>query len=144
MDLDQLQRQHDELQLLADRFHRAILDDSDPQPLGTLRWQFARQLLAHLALEDRFFYPAMQRQPHEGLRATAGRLQQEMAPIAKEFSNYVARWSDDRIAREWAGFCHESREMLSAIVQRMAKEERLLMPLLVEAGLNPPRISRVA
>ncbi|PJG47788.1 cation-binding protein [Sphingobium sp. LB126] len=141
MDLDELQRQHDEIEALLARFRQAIADDSSPQRLGALRWQFARQLMAHLALEDRIFYPNMQRQPHDRLRDTAARLEMEMAPIAQSFSAYIARWSDDRIEREWGDFCRESREVLDRILHRMHKEERLLMPLLADAGLvETPRI----
>ncbi|EZP69937.1 Hemerythrin HHE cation binding domain protein [Sphingomonas paucimobilis] len=138
MDLHQLQSQHDALDILADAFLRLIADDRAPRTLGTLRWQYARQLMAHLALEDQFFYPAMQRQAHLPLRDVAARLQTEMAPLAQSFSHYLARWSDDRIAREWPDFCRESRQMINAMINRMRKEEKLLMPLLAQAGLMPP------
>ncbi|KEQ51559.1 hemerythrin domain-containing protein [Sphingobium chlorophenolicum] len=140
MDLDELQRQHDELEALAARFGQAIADDGNPQRLGTLRWQFARLLMAHLALEDRILYPNIQRQDHDLLRETARRLEIEMAPIARTFSAYMSRWSDDRIEREWADFCYESRQILDAVLKRIKKEEGLLMPLLTEAGLieTPP------
>ena len=72
--LQNLQKQHDEIEAMAARFRQAIADDNVPQRLGTLRWQFARLLMAHLALEDRIFYPNMQRQRHEKLRSTAARL----------------------------------------------------------------------
>jgi len=138
MDLQQLQSQHDTLDLLADQLLKLVHDDRVPRPLGTLRWQFARALMAHLALEDQFFYPAMQRQAHAPLQGMAARLQKEMAPLALSFSHYMSRWSDDRIAREWPEFCRESRNMVEAIVNRMRKEEKLLMPLISEAGLEPP------
>ena len=121
MDLQQLQSQHDALDLLAGRFLTLVDDDGVARPLGTLRWQFARELMAHLALEDQFFYPAMQRQPHVPLQEMAARLQ-----------------TDDRIAREWPEFCRESRYMVETILNRMRKEEQLLMPLLAEAGLEQP------
>lgn len=138
MDLQHLQSQHDALEVLADEFLRLVADDSAPGPLGTLRWQFARQLMAHLALEDHIFYPAMQRQAHIPLQDTAARLQTEMAPLALSFSHYMSRWNDARITREWPDFCRESRQMVDAIVNRIRKEERLLMPLIAEAGLEPP------
>ncbi|ANI77307.1 hemerythrin domain-containing protein [Sphingobium sp. EP60837] len=143
MDLELLQSQHDAVDVLAERLLLAVTDESNPQPLGTLRWQFARQLMAHLALEDKIFYPSMQRQAHSSLRDTAARLQVEMEPLALSFSHYMARWSDDRIAREWRDFCRETRHMIEAITHRMRKEERLLMPLIVEAGLEPPQARRV-
>ena len=138
MDLVQLQAQHVAVEKLANQFLSLIADDRLARPLGTLRWQLARELMAHLALEDRIFYPSMQRQAHAQLRDTAARLQVEMGPIAASFSHYMSRWSDDRIAREWCDFCRESRQMIDAILHRMRKEEYLLMPLLAEAGLEPP------
>ena len=137
MDFDELQRQHVEIGALAVRFQAAIADDGNPQRLGTLRWQFARLLMAHLALEDRIFYPNMQRQRHERLRTTAGRLENEMAPIANDFSAYMSRWSDDRIAREWPDFCRESRAMIKTVLNRIEKEQQLI-PLLAETGLERP------
>lgn len=138
MDLEHLQSQHDALDILADQFQRLIADNSGPRPLGTLRWQFARQLMAHLALEDQIFYPAIQRQAYAPLRETAARLQREMEPLAQSFSHYMSRWSDDRIVREWPEFCRESRYVIDAMLNRMRKEETLLMPLLAEAGMQPP------
>ncbi len=138
MNLDQLQRQHEAIETLAAQFLSVIADDRLARPLGTLRWQLARELMAHLALEDRIFYPSMQRQPHALLRDTAARLQVEMAPLAASFSSYMSRWSDDRITREWRDFCRESRQMIDAILNRMHTEEKLLVPLLTEAGIEPP------
>ena len=138
MDLAQLQAQHVAVEKLANQFLSLIADDRLARPLGTLRWQLARELMAHLALEDRIFYPSMQRQAHAQLRDTAARLQVEMGPLAASFSRYMSRWSDDRIAREWCDFCRESRQMIDAVLNRMRKEENLLMPLLAEAGLEPP------
>lgn len=138
MDLQQLQSQHDALDVTADEFLQLIADNATPRQLGTLRWQFARQLMSHLALEDQFFYPAMQRQAHVRLRETAARLQVEMEPLALSFSHYMSRWSDDRIAREWPDFCRESRQIIEMMINRMRKEEELLMPLITQAGLEPP------
>lgn len=142
MDLELLQSQHDAVDALAEQLLLTIADDNNPQPLGTLRWQFARQLMAHLALEDQIFYPSMQRQAHNHLRDTAARLQVEMEPLAQSFSHYMARWSDERIAREWRDFCRESRDMIESILHRIRQEERLLMPLIAEAGLQPPQLKR--
>lgn len=136
MDLQQLQGQHDTIEMLAGQFLELVDDDRTPRPLGALRWQFARELMAHLALEDQIFYPAMQRQPHVPLQEVSARLQIEMAPLALSFFHYMSRWSDDRITREWSEFCRESRYMVESILNRMRKEEQLLMPLLTEAGLE--------
>lgn len=130
MDLTELCTQHEELHLVAGQLSRAVADKHAPQSVGALRWQFARLLMAHLALEDRIFYPGVQRMADEQLRTTAQRLQVEMGPLADDFSAYMKRWSDDRVTREWADFCRETREILSMLITRIDREERTLLPLL--------------
>jgi hemerythrin-like domain-containing protein len=94
----------------------------------------ARQLIGHLALEDKIFYPAVQRLADKHIRDTALRLEEEMGPLANAFSDYMARWTDERIAREWLSFCRETREILKALARRIDKEERLLYPLVERAS----------
>lgn len=142
MDLTELCRQHEELHVLAGQLSRAVADDRVPQSIGALRWQFARLLMAHLALEDRIFYPGVQRMADEQLRTTAQRLQIEMGPLAEAFSAYLSRWSDHRIAGEWAGFCQETREIVKSLVTRIDREERTLIPLLNKNLDSPVSVRR--
>lgn len=142
MDLTELCRQHEELHVLAGQLSRAVANDRVPQALGALRWQFARLLMAHLALEDRIFYPGIQRMPDEQLRTAAQRLQIEMGPLAGAFSAYMSRWSDDRIAREWAGFCQDTREIVKSLMTRIDREERTLIPLLNKNLDSPVPVRR--
>ncbi|AMK19172.1 MULTISPECIES: hemerythrin domain-containing protein [Sphingobium] len=142
MNIELLQSQHHALHALAEKLLLAVADDGNPQPLGTLRWQFARELMAHLALEDHIFYPSMKRRPDDPLRETAAQLQVEVAPLAQLFSQYMAQWNDDRIARDWRSFCRETRDMIEAIMRRIDKENRLLKALSTEAALKAPQIRR--
>lgn len=142
MNIELLQSQHDALRLLAERVLLAVADEGSPQPLGALRWQFARELMAHLALEDHIFYPSMKRRADDSLRETVAQLQVEVAPLAQSFSQYMAQWNDDRIARDWRSFCQETRDMIEAIMRRIDKENRLLKALTIEAGSKAPQIRR--
>ncbi|WP_242126033.1 hemerythrin domain-containing protein [Sphingobium sp. Sx8-8] len=144
MDIGELQRQHRELSVTASQLARAIADDAVRQSVGALRWQLARQLMTHLALEDRIFYPGVQRAGDDHARRTASRLQTEMGPLAEAFSAYMARWSDDRVSREWAGFCAETRELLDVLASRIEKEDRILYPLVDSNRASAARISRTA
>lgn len=144
MDVGELRKQHRQLGEIAAQLSRVVADDRALQSVGALRWQLARQLMAHLALEDRIFYPAVQRLPDEPARAMARRLQTETGRFAEIFAAYMTRWNDDRISREWAGFCSETREMLSAFGSRIDKEERLLFPLLEGRPGAASRIRRVS
>ena len=129
MNVDELRRQHQELSLIAHQLLQAVEDSEVQQSVGVIRWQLARQLMSHLALEDRLFYPAMQRLADDQARSTAQQLQADMGMLAQNFSTYMQRWNDDQIARHWADFCTDTRVILSALKTRMEQEERLLYPL---------------
>ena len=97
--------------------------------MSALRWQLARKLMAHLALEDRILYPALQRQGDDRIRATAARIQAEIGALADSFARYMAAWTDERITRDWRGFCADSGRVLDALSRRIDREERILYPL---------------
>lgn len=129
MDVGELRRQHQDLCAILLRLSEAVTNRHTIQSVGTLRWQLARQLMAHLALEDRIFYPSVKRMPDEEIRAAALRLQAEVGTLSGDFSAYMARWSDDRVVREWPAFCTETREIITAITTRVQREEQVLYPL---------------
>lgn len=142
MDVNELRRQHQELSVIAGQLLRSVEDDSSQQSIGPIRWHLTRQLMAHLALEDRIFYPAVQRLADERARTTALRLQAEIGTLAQNFSAYMHRWSDDQVAREWAAFCVDTRAILTALSRRMEQEEKLLYPLVEAAMSASPPLSR--
>ena len=141
MDLTELRRQHDEISLTAKQLTQATDNPSHPGHVGAIRWQLARQLMAHLALEDRILYPALQKSPHGDVRDTAARLQSETGALADAFSAYMAAWSDDRVVRDWSGFCAETRHILTALTDRIDRENRRLYPVADAArtGTTPVR-----
>lgn len=139
MDIAELRRQHEEIGLTARNLAQATADDSLSQGVGAIRWQLARLLLAHLALEDRILYPALQRATDSRTRTTAASLHDETGALAERFSRYMAEWSDDRVAREWAAFCAETRDILTLLGDRIDRENRILYPLAqaMQRGASP-------
>ena len=129
MDMVALRAQHEQISLTARQLAQATSNSSIPQSVAALRWPLARQLIAHLALEDRILYPAMQQSPDLTARKTAAQLQSETGALADRFTRYMADWSDDRIAREWPAFCAETRLILAALAERVDRENRTLYPL---------------
>jgi hemerythrin-like domain-containing protein len=85
--------------------------------------------MAHLALEDRILYPALQRQGDDRVRTTAARIQAEIGALAESFARYMAGWTDERITRDWRGFCTDSDRILDALARRIDREDRILYPL---------------
>jgi iron-sulfur cluster repair protein YtfE (RIC family) len=144
MDIGHLRSQHQELSQTVSELSSAITSDRAAQNVAPLRWKMARQLIGHLALEDKIFYPTVQRLADKHIRDTARRLEEEMGPLADAFSAYMARWTDERIAREWLSFCAETREILKALTRRIDTEERLLYPLVERASRANRPISDTA
>lgn len=128
MDIAELRRQHDELELLAGQLLEKVREKT-PQRVATIRWRLARVLIAHLSVEDRHLYPAM--------IASGGRAQQvatafkdEMGGLAQEFSAYMGRWTDQDIRQNWSRFADDTEALLGALAQRIARENKQLYPLL--------------
>ncbi|WP_232313794.1 MULTISPECIES: hemerythrin domain-containing protein [unclassified Sphingobium] len=144
MNLHELRRQHEEISLSARQLAQAITDDRQPQGVARLRWQLARQLIAHLALEDRILYPALQRAADPLTRERATLLQKETGALADRFSVYMAAWSDDRISSQWSDFCAETRLILTALSDRIDRENRALYPLAETAAADASRLARRA
>lgn len=142
MDIDELRLQHEDIALTAGKLAMAVTNADVPQGVGALRWQLARKLMAHLALEDRILYPSMLRLPDEQARAACARLHAETGTLAEQFTRYMALWSDDRIAREWRPFYDETRRILAALSDRIDREERTLYPLAESATDQPGRVAR--
>lgn len=115
--------------MIADLLAKAVAQSSFPPGVGSLRWQLARQLMRHLALEDRILYPALQRSGDAQVRNVAAALQSETGSLAEVFARYMAAWSDDRVARQWSGFCVETQQILKVLSERIAREDRTLYPL---------------
>jgi hypothetical protein len=53
-----------------------------------------------------------------------------MGGLAPAFVAYCDKWSASRIEDEWAGYCADTRDILDALENRLARENRELLPLL--------------
>src|SRR3546814_6315401 len=53
----------------------------------------------------------------------------EMGELAAEFTQYIADWSDQRIAKDWGAFGRETGSILDALHNRIRRENELLYPL---------------
>jgi hypothetical protein len=51
-----------------------------------------------------------------------------MGHVADAFAAYDARWTAERAAADWPGFCDETRAVLGAVGARIAREDRELYP----------------
>jgi hemerythrin-like domain-containing protein len=134
MDVADLKRQHDEIARVARELAVAVANLGQHQPTAALRWELARLLMTHLAMEDQLFYPAMQRLPDAEARATATAFQAEMGGLSDIFNSYMTRWTDDRVVAEWPDFCADTKTLLDALSQRIERENSQLYPLAARAA----------
>lgn len=146
MDMEELRRQHADVMAIAAELASAVADATRPKSVGALRWRLARRLLAHLAIEDDHFYPAMLSHRDAAARVTASRFQSEMGTLSAAFTQYMAEWTDLQIAEQWPRFCKETRAILTALARRVEQEEGHLYPLAppnwgAHASLLAPRKS---
>lgn len=144
MDVGELRHQHEEITLTARALARAVSEERQPEGVARLRWQLARQLMTHLALEDRLLYPALKRSADLRTRDQAAALEQEIGALGTIFNSYMASWTDDRIAREWPAFCAETREILRALTDRVGREDRLFGTLADGRAAGTPPAARSA
>lgn len=137
-----LRQQHESIGTIAGKLGQATSDNRKPQAVAALRWQLARELMAHLALEDRILYPALQRTADANVRTTAARIQAEIGALAESFARYMSAWSDDKISREWPAFCADTAQILRALSDRINREDDILYPLAQAAETAVPPVAR--
>jgi iron-sulfur cluster repair protein YtfE (RIC family) len=144
MNVEALRKQHEDIGALADQLSQAVSDPAERRPVAALRWRLARELIAHLAIEDRYLYPAMiARCGSEGAKVAA-RFRAEMGDLAERFTEYMAGWSDPRIAEDWPGFRDETRAILATLAHRIALENDALYPLADTMSFGTPPTERSA
>ncbi|MDQ4419677.1 hemerythrin domain-containing protein [Sphingobium sp. DEHP117] len=127
MQIDELARQHRDLGNIAAELLHAV-SAPEPRPVAAVRWRLARALLAHLALEDSYLYPALIGSNKSSVSGLAASYRREMGDLAPMFRNYLAEWTELRIAKEWSLFAEETRQILAALSQRIVREDQKLYP----------------
>ena len=106
-----------------------------PQPpnvleLFDLRRELVSTLLAHLKLEDWALYPRLIDSGDPEASAAGEAFKDEMGGLAPAFLAYAEKWHAGTIAADWAGYCTDTRAVLDALMNRLTRENRELLPLL--------------
>ena len=93
------------------------------------------KLTVHLAMEDKGLYPRLVRHPKAPVRDLAQRFMNEMGSIHDIFRAYLTRWRDPlQIERHAPKFVEETKTLLSALTQRIAREDNELYPMVDREG----------
>lgn len=133
--MSELSKLHEDHVVLAKLFRqlRSVIDSSQPPSqlvLFDLRRELVSTLLAHLKLEDWALYPRLIESGDSGISDAGLRFQKEMGGLAPAFVAYCDKWSASRIESEWPGYCADTAAILDALENRLARENRELLPML--------------
>ncbi|HEX7852974.1 MAG TPA: hemerythrin domain-containing protein [Sphingobium sp.] len=128
MNLETLRHQHESLEELVEELIAAIATN-DPRPVATIRWRLARELIAHLAIEDRWLYPRLRQSSLPQTAELATRFFAEMGGLKEAFNNYMTHWTDPLIALDWPGFRRETHMVMAQLRARIDRENAQLYPL---------------
>jgi hypothetical protein len=131
-DLMKLRRDHAELARMFRQLERIIgLPEAPSQlELFELRRSLMQTLIGHLKLEDWALYPRLIDSGDEEISARGRFFKEEMGGLAPAFLAYCEKWTANSIAADWPNYCSDTRGLLDALIDRLTRENRELLPLL--------------
>ncbi|NUQ17899.1 MAG: hemerythrin domain-containing protein [Sphingomonas sp.] len=131
-ELIRLREDHAELARLF-RALGEVIERPAPPPqteLFELRRKLSSTLIGHLKLEDWALYPRLIESGDPEIAAAGEMFRDEMGGLAPAFLAYSNKWNATTIDADWAGYCAETRAILDALMNRLTRENRELLPLL--------------
>ena len=133
--MSELMKLRDDHAKLARLFRElgAAIERPSPPPmleLFDLRRDLVSTLLSHLKLEDWALYPRLIDSGEADIAATGEMFKDEMGGLAPAFLAYSEKWNANSIDADWASYCSDTRAILDALMNRLTRENRELLPLL--------------
>jgi len=131
-ELTKLREDHATLARLFKSLRAAIARPSSPPQLElfALRRELLSTLLAHLKLEDWALYPRLINSNDPDVASAGRQFEEEMGGLAPAFLAYSRKWNAPSIEADWRGYCADTQPILDALVSRLTRENRELLPLL--------------
>lgn len=131
---DGYRNQHDELvaivQEISGKLEETSLAGDAANEVSELLKSLAGKLLVHLAAEDKVLYPKMIDSGNSEAADAAKKFQEEMGGLKSAFEDYYGKWVNPRsIAGQPSEFITQTKDVLSALAQRVEKENTVLYPL---------------
>ena len=143
-EIERLRAEHAAIETLSRFLLALVAAPHPPRPteLAAVRGMLRDTLVRHLKCEDWALYPRLQTKGEPVLAELAARFVDEMGHIAEAFEAYDSYWTQLRVEADWPGFCAETRAILTALGDRISREESELYPVaetLFKAEAPPPR-----
>ena len=130
-EMRRLRAEHAALATLSQILMALVRAPAAPRPteLASVRGMLRDTLVRHLKCEDWILYPRLKTSGKPEVVALANEFVREMGHIAEDFSAYDAKWTAERIAADWPGFCRETEVILDVLGMRMERENCDLYPV---------------
>ena len=131
-ELMKLREDHAKLARMFRQLEQVIAHREPPPQLELfeLRQGLLSTLLAHLKLEDWALYPRLIDSGDDDISAKGEEFKQEMGGLAPAFLAYCDKWTASTIPGDWESYCSDTRALLDALMDRLTRENRELLPLL--------------
>jgi iron-sulfur cluster repair protein YtfE (RIC family) len=131
-ELMKLREDHAKLARMFRQLEQVIAHREPPPQLELfeLRQGLLSTLLAHLKLEDWALYPRLIDSGDDEISAKGEEFKEEMGGLAPAFLAYCDKWTASTIPADWAAYCSDTRALLDALMDRLTRENRELLPLL--------------
>jgi iron-sulfur cluster repair protein YtfE (RIC family) len=131
-ELVKLREDHAKLARMFRKLEHIIEEPWPPSQLDLFEFRQALMatLIGHLKLEDWALYPRLIESGDDEISAKGQAFKDEMGGLAPAFVAYCDKWTANTIASDWTAYCHETRELLDALIDRLTRENRELLPLL--------------
>ena len=129
--LAQIRAEHAELVKIF-REWEILIDRETPPPsvdLFAVRSRLSSLLVAHLKAEDWVLYPPLLESPDPEIARIARNFVDEMGGLAASYSIFMERWDALSIQADWTHYQKEARAISQALGNRIARENRELLPL---------------
>jgi len=129
--LAQIRAEHAELVKIF-REWEILIDRETPPPsvdLFAVRSRLSSLLVAHLKAEDWVLYPPLLESPDPEIARIARNFVDEMGGLAASYSIFMERWDALSIQADWTHYQKEARAISRALGNRIARENRELLPL---------------
>jgi iron-sulfur cluster repair protein YtfE (RIC family) len=131
-DLVKLREDHAILARMFRQLEHVIAEPEAPAQIDLfeLRHKLMSTLIAHLKFEDWALYPRLIESGDDEASTSGQAFKDEMSSLAPAFHDYCEKWTATTIPLAWESYCSATRSWLDALIDRLTRENRELLPLL--------------
>ena len=139
-DLQNYRNSHAELRQMIDDLKALLTPDllkirPNAKTAGELLCDLGAKVRSHLAAEDRGIYPTLLIHDDPKVKSIAWGFISGEKPLRKVFDDYHQHWLQNCDFDFTDDFLTETHKVFEMVAQRIEREERELLPKLVEIGL---------